>query len=45
MTILPKQSTDSMQFLKLPVAFFTEWEQKNFLFVWKNKGLKKPNQS
>ena len=33
-----KQSTDSMQsLLKLPMAFFTELEQKISQFVWKQK--------
>ena len=31
------QSTDSMQSLKLPMAFFTELEQKNSQFIWKHK--------
>ena len=33
----PKQSTDSMQSLKLPMAFLTELEQNIFQFVWKHK--------
>ena len=37
MTILPKKSTDSMQPIKLPMAFFTELDQKILQFVWKHK--------
>ena len=35
--IFPKQSTDSMQSLSIPTAFFTELEQKISQFVWKHK--------
>ena len=37
MTILHKVSPDSVQYLKLPVAFFPELEQKISQFVWKHK--------
>ena len=31
------QSTDSVIPIKLPMAFFTELEQKRSLFIWKHK--------
>ena len=36
-TILPKTIYRLMQSLKLPMAFFTELEQKFCKFVWKHK--------
>ena len=31
--------------IKLPMAFFTELEQKNSQFIWKHKDTKEPKQS
>ena len=37
LTILPEAVSDSMQSLRLPMAFFIELEQKISQFVWKHK--------
>ena len=37
LTILPEAISDSMQSLRLPMAFFIELGQKISQFVWKHK--------
>ena len=46
MTILPDANYSfSLIPIKLPMAFFTELEQKNSQFFWKHKDPEQPKQS
>ena len=41
----PKQSTDSMQSLKIAMAFFTEIQQTILKFIWNKRIAKQAKQS